>query len=72
MTLELVQEAIGASSLGGRAPSPARPSQASATITDLARVVKQQETQLQGMRNWMATKVAYDSSVGEALVWTHL
>ena len=67
MTLELQQEATGASSSDACALQPARPSQPRATITDLARAFERQEAQIQGMRNWMATKAAYDCSVGEAL-----
>ena len=67
VTLEMQHEGTRASSSGTRAPRPARPSQPQATITDLARVVERQEAQIQGMRNWMATKVAYDHSASKVL-----
>ena len=43
VTLELRQEATGASSSGARALRLARPSQANTTIIDLALVVERQE-----------------------------
>ena len=67
VTLEVRQEATGASSSGEWAPRLARPTQAYTTITDLARAIERQEAQLHGMRNWMATKAAYDRSMGETL-----
>ena len=51
VTLELRQEATGASSSGARAPRPAHPTQTRATISDLAQAVERQEAQVEGMQH---------------------